>query len=75
MKARQLKVFVWPVALLVVGLLLIQGAYLLAGSQGLTFRLYGVLQGMGEIVVLIGVLWFAAAAAGFVLGAWRRRNG
>lgn len=74
MKLRRFKVFVWPAALLVVGGGLVQIAYALASGQH-SFRMYGVLQGLGEVVILIAVLWFAAAAAGFMLGARRRRSG
>lgn len=75
MKPRRFKVFVWPAALLIIGWLLLQAAYALARGDGAAAQTYGLIQGLGEIVVLIGVLWLAAAVAGFLLGVWRRRNG
>ncbi len=60
-RARLTRTFVWPVTLIVVGLGLRQLAFALAASEGLTFRLYGVIQGVGDLVVLIGGVWLVVA--------------
>ena len=71
-RARLIQTFVWPVALVVVGLILRQVAFALAASEGLTFRLYGVIQGVGDLVVLIGAVWLVVAVVRAVVGRLRR---
>lgn len=52
--------FVWPLALLAVGGGMIGLAHGLARLEG--FRLYGLVEAMGEIVGLIGLVWLIVAA-------------
>ncbi len=73
-RARLIQSFVWPVTLIVVGLGLRQLAFALAASEGLTFRLYGVIQGVGDLVVMIGGVWLVVAVVRGLLGLRRRRS-
>jgi len=67
-RRRALKPFVWPLALLVVGVVLIGAGQVLARLDG--FRLYGTVQAYGQIVGVIGLIWLAIAGGRTVL----RRN-
>lgn len=73
-RARLVQGFVWPVTLIVVGLGLRKLAFALAASEGLTFRLYGVIQGVGDLVVLIAGVWLVVAVVRAVVGRVRRRG-
>ncbi len=57
-RARLIRSLTWPVALLVVGAVMIGAAQGLARLDG--FRLYGVVEAMGEIVGVIGLVWLIA---------------
>ena len=73
-RRRLMQTLTWPVALLIVGWAMGWIAFLLAASQGLTFRLYGVVQGVGDLVILIGAIWLAAALVRLGLSSWKERR-
>ncbi len=58
-RARLIRSLTWPAALLVVGVVMIGAAQGLARLDG--FRLYGLVQAMGEIVGVIGMVWLISA--------------
>ncbi len=57
-RARLIRSLTLPMALLVVGAVLFAGAQDLARVDG--FRLYGLVQALGEIVGMIGLVWLVA---------------
>jgi len=69
-RARLIQSLTWPVALLVVGAVMIGAAQGLARLDG--FRLYGLVQAMGEIVGVIGLVWLVAVVIGALTAKVRR---
>jgi hypothetical protein len=69
-RARLIRALTWPVALLVVGSVMIGVAQGLARLDG--FRLYGLVQAMGEIVGMIGLAWLNAVLIGALAARVRR---
>lgn len=51
--------FVWPLVLLAKGVGMIALAQILAGIEG--FYSYGLVQGLGELVAAIGMVWLIVA--------------
>jgi uncharacterized membrane protein YgdD (TMEM256/DUF423 family) len=68
-RTRLIRSLIWPAALFAVGSLLFAAAQGLARLDGL--RLYGLVQALGEIIGVMGLVWLLSA----VVIATRRRKG
>lgn len=67
MRRRRLKPLVWPVALLVIGLLtswLVEFAV----AEWQDYQLYGIARPVADLLMIIGALWLAVAVIGVVRG-------
>lgn len=67
MKRRGLKPFVWPIALLLVGLLLGWGAEQ-AVIRWQDYQLYGLLRPVADLTLVIGGVWLTIAVVVRLIG-------
>ncbi len=67
MRRRRLKPLVWPVALLVIGLLTSWLAEFAVGEWQ-DYQLYGIARPVADLLMIIGALWLAVAVIGVVRG-------
>ena len=71
-RARLIQALTWPVALIVVGAVMIGAAQGLARLD--SFRFYGLVQALGEIVGTVGLVWLAVVLIRLTLRAKPRRR-
>ena len=71
MRRRGVKPFVWPVALLVVGLLLGWGAEQ-AVIRWQDYQLYGLARPAADLTLVIGAVWLVVALIRMAMTARRR---
>lgn len=65
MRRRRLKPLVWPVALLLVGLLTSWLSEFAVGRWQ-DYQLYGLTKPVADLLVLIGAVWLLAAVIGMI---------